>query len=84
MEHKLIVEYNETYNFNKVTCSEGHYLTSWDKQDIKEYSATKLMYCPVNANLDIYYCITDEEHNEYIKKQEEAFIDEENRKIENE
>lgn len=77
MAHSLIIDKNEEYNFLKVTCSEGHYLTNWDKKEIKEYHATKLMYCPINTNLGEYYCLTDAQHDEYIKQQEQAIKEEE-------
>lgn len=76
MSH-LIIEYNEKYNFNKITCPEGHYITDWDKQDIKEYTASTIMYAPTNVNLDNYYCITVDEHSEYMDKQLEVLKQEE-------
>ena len=76
MSH-LIIEYNEKYNFNKITCPEGHYITDWDKQDIKQYTASTIMYAPTNVNLDNYYCITVAEHSEYMDKQLEELTKEE-------
>ena len=35
------------------------------------------MYCPVNTNLGEYYCLTDAQHDEYIKQQEQALKEEE-------
>lgn len=71
MSH-LIVEYNEKYNFNKITCPEGHYITNWDGNDYKEYTASTIMYAPVTFVLDSYYCITEEEHNAHMVKHREA------------
>lgn len=72
MEH-LIIEVME--KFIKVTCSEGHFITNWDKVNILEYTCAKTMYTPLNADLSTYYCLTDEEHAEYEKKQMEAIIE---------
>ena len=35
MAHSLIIDKNEEYNFLKVTCSEGHYLTNWIKKILR-------------------------------------------------
>ena len=44
MEHKIIVEYNEKYNFNKVTCEQGHYMTTWvEGDDIKTFTASTIL-----------------------------------------
>lgn len=77
MNEHLIIEYNEKFNFNKVTCPEGHYITNWDKQDIREYTASKIMFCPTSLDLSNYYCLTEEEHNELMEKQEEEIMKEE-------
>lgn len=67
MNEQLIIEFNEKYNFNKVTCSEGHYITKWDKIDIKDYTASTVMYCPVTVDLSAYYCVPEDEHIEYMR-----------------
>ena len=66
-EH-LKIEYNEKYNFNKVTCTEGHFITNWDGVDYKDYVASTIMYTPATTNLDNYYCVTEEEHKENMVK----------------
>ena len=76
MSH-LIIEYNEKYNFNKITCPEGHYITNWNKEDIKEYTASTIMYTPVTFNIDEYYCISEDEHNGYMNRQREILEKEE-------
>lgn len=76
MSH-LIVEFNEKYNFNKITCPEGHLITNWDKEDIKTYTASTVMYTPITYNLNDYYCVTEEEHNELMEKHREAIKQEE-------
>lgn len=70
-EH-LIVETNEEYKFLKVTCSEGHYISNWDKEDILNYSSSIVMYCPLSTDLSGYYCITEEENTAYIEQQIKA------------
>lgn len=70
-EH-LKIEYNEKYNFNKVTCTEGHFITNWDGSDYKAYTASTIMYAPVSVNLDKFYCITETEHKANLEKQREA------------
>jgi hypothetical protein len=67
MEHKLI--YTEKPNFVEITCTEGHYITNWDKNDIMEFADAKLMICPLGFDMTDYYCITEEEHNTYIEQQ---------------
>lgn len=74
MEH-LKVEINEQYNFKVVTCTEGHHITDWDKQDIKEFTSSTVMYCPLNYDLNNYYCVTDEEY-ETLMEQHRIAIEE--------
>lgn len=72
MNEHLIVEVNDKLNFKKVTCKEGHYITDWDKVDILKYTSAKTMYCPMNTDLEKFYCITEDEHNELMEKQYKA------------
>lgn len=58
-----------TDNFIKVSCKEGHYLTNWDKQNILQYTDSKVMYCPLNYDLSEFYCVTEAEHNNYMEQQ---------------
>lgn len=67
-EH-LIVETNEELNYLKVTCKENHYITNWDKKDILRYFSARVMYCPLNTDLSVYWCVTEEENLEYLKQQ---------------
>lgn len=73
---KIIVD--EAKGYIKVECTEGHYITNWDKKDIMEYTDAKVMYCPLGYNLDSFYCVSDEEHNAYIAEQEAKIIELEN------
>lgn len=71
--HKIIVEYNEKYNFNKVTCEQGHYMTTWvEGDDIKTFTASTIMYCPITFDLSKYRCITNEEYENLSKLHREA------------
>ena len=71
MEHKLI--YTEKPNFVEITCTEGHYITNWNKEDIMEFADAKLMICPLGFDMTDYYCITEEEHNTCLNQQIEAY-----------
>lgn len=70
MNEHLNIEINDKLNFKKVTCKEGHYITNWNKEDILEYTSAVIMYCPLNTNLDSFYCLTEEEHNALMVEKE--------------
>lgn len=72
MNKHLIVEVNDKLNFKKVTCKEGHYITNWNKENVLDYTSAKTMYCPMNTDLDKFYCITEDEHNELMEQQIKA------------
>lgn len=72
MNKHLIIEVNDKLNFKKVTCKEGHYITNWNKENILDYTSAKTMYCPMNTDLDKFYCITEDEHNELMEQQIKA------------
>lgn len=67
MSEHLIVEKGEKYI--KVTCSEGHYITKWNKENVLDFSYAKIMYCPLTIDLSVYYCLTDEEIERYNEEQ---------------
>ena len=72
-EHSIIVEKNETYNFFKITCPEGHYLTTYKEgDDIMLYSDSKEVYTPLTADTSLWHCITDEQHAAYIEARDKA------------
>lgn len=71
----FIIEVNETYNYKKVTCREGHYITNWDKADVMKYTYAKIMYCPLDTNLEEYYCVTEEEHAALVKEMEQRLVE---------
>lgn len=68
MNEHLIVEVNEEKGYKKVYCTEGHFLTDWDKEDILNFNSGRIMFCPINTDIDGYWCLTDEE-NAVLEKQ---------------
>lgn len=81
MEHTINKVFNEQYNFWTITCPQGDKITSFNEgDDIKTYSAFTIAYCPKNADLDRYRCITAEEDAKYRKQLEDLL--EEERKAE--
>lgn len=72
-EHSIIVEKNDTYNFFKITCTEGHYLTTFNEgDDITLYSDSKEVYTPLTADTSKWHCVTEEEHAAYIEARDKA------------
>lgn len=72
-EHQAIIEKNETYNFFKITCTEGHYLTTFNEgDDIMLYSDSKEVYTPLTADTSKWHCVTEEEHAAYIEARDKA------------
>lgn len=72
-EHQVIIEKNEQYKFFKITCPEGHYLTTYkDGDDITLYSDSKEVYTPLTADTSKWHCVTDEEHTAYIEARDKA------------
>lgn len=78
--NELIIEKNEKYNFLTISCEQGHYITNWDKQDIKEFTSAKKIFCPANTDTSQYYCVTEEEYNELMELQEKAMREEEEKR----
>jgi hypothetical protein len=70
------IEFNEKYNFNHITAEDGMVITDWDKIDIKEYTSSIEMYCPVNIDLSRFYEISVEMDAEYGEAQEKAIEEE--------
>lgn len=82
MTHELNIEKNPTYNFWKVSCPAGDYITNFkDGDDIKEYYGGKELYIPIIVSEeDIrakYRCVTESEHEAYESAKEEAYRKEE-------
>ena len=72
-EHSIIVEKNEQYKFFKITCPEGHYLTTYkDGDDITLYSDSLEVYTPLTADTSKWHCVTEEEHVAHIEARDKA------------
>lgn len=86
-EHSIIVEKNEQYHFFKITCPEGHYLTTFNEgDDITLYNDSKEVYTPLTADTSKWHCVTDEEHVAYIEARDKAIeerMEEERKRMEN-
>lgn len=62
-----------TDNFKKITPDEGMVLTSFKEgDDIINYTSARLMYCPVNLELNDLREITEEENSKYMDEQFKA------------
>lgn len=72
-EHQVIIEKNEQYNFFKITCPEGHYLTTYKEgDDIMLYTDSLEVYTPLTADTSLWHCITNEQHAAYIEARDKA------------
>lgn len=71
------VQYNEKFNFNHITAEENMVFTDWDGKDIRTYSSTTEMYCPVTVDLSLFYEVSFEDDKMYKEQQEEAFKEDE-------
>ena len=80
MTHEIKKEFNETYNFWMISCPEGCKITSWKEgDDIKDYASFKIAYCPKDADLSIYHCISVEGDKTLLEKQYEELTKEESK-----
>ena len=81
---EIVKEFNEQYNFWVVKCSKGHKITTWNEgDDILEYGSFSIAYCPKDADLNTFRCVTDEEDARLLELQKEAIekeIEKENNK----
>ena len=72
-ENEIVIEKNDKYNFFKITCTEGHYLTTFNEgDDITLYSDSKEVYTPLTADTSKWHCVTEEEHVAYIEARDKA------------
>lgn len=72
-ENEIVIKKNDTYNFFKITCSEGHYLTTFNEgDDITLYSDSKEVYTPLTADTSKWHCVTEEEHVAHIEARDKA------------
>ena len=85
-EHQVIIEKNDKYNFFKITCTEGHYLTTYNEgDDISLYSDSKEVYTPLTADTSKWHCVTEEEHAAHIEARDKAIeerMEEERKRME--
>lgn len=69
MAHELNVELVETKNgsFNRVTCPEECWITSWNEgDDILEFNASKIICCPLKVDVAAtYHCIEEVDYSRY-------------------
>ena len=73
MKHTIHKKYNEMFNFMQISCTEGCKITSWKEgDDIKDYNSFEIAYCPKDADLSIYHCVTVEEDAILLERQQEA------------
>lgn len=83
MAHEFKKEFNEQFRFWVVTCPEGCMITRWKEgDDIMDYGSFAVAYCPENADLSAYHCVTVEEDGR-LKELQMNKINEEERKNEN-
>ena len=77
MTHEIKKEFNETYNFWVISCPEGCKITSWKEgDDIKDYYSFGIAYCPKDADLSIYHCISVEDDKALLEKRYEELTKE--------
>ena len=77
MTHEIKKEFNETYNFWMISCPEGCKITSWKEgDDIKDYASFEIAYCPKDADLSIYHCISAEDDKALLEKKYEGLTKE--------
>lgn len=81
LEHLAVAEVTK---FVHIHTEDGWYMTDWDGGDIKEYSGSVCYYMPIRDTYPDYRVITAEEHEELMKRQEEAIKLEENNATVNE
>lgn len=77
MNMELIKEFNEANNYWVVKCPKGHKITTWKEGDnILEYSSFNIAYCPKDADLEAFHCVTDAADAKYLALQTEAIAKE--------
>ena len=82
MKHEIKKEFNEMFNFWIISCPDGCKITSWNEgDDIKTYASFEIAYCPKDADLDIYHCVSVEDDVLLIKQRDEAFKKEEEERM---
>lgn len=81
MDHLSIAEVTK---FVHIHTEEGYIMTEWvEDKDIKEYSGSACYYMPIRDEYADYRIITVAEHEELMKRMEQA-VEEESKRIEEE
>lgn len=74
---ELIKEFNDLCNYWIVKCPKGHKITTWKEgDDILAYGSFSIAYCPKDADLEVFHCVTEEEDAKYLALQTEAIAKE--------
>lgn len=55
--------------FIEIIADENEYITIWNKENLEEYSGSKIMYCPKAFDTTIVYAITEDEHDKLVAEQ---------------
>lgn len=85
MTHEIKKEFNEMFNFWMISCPDGCKITSWNEgDDIKDYAAFEIAYCPKDADLDIYHCVSVEDDLLLIEQRAKAIKKEEEERMKSE
>lgn len=65
----MTTELGKDKNSIVVKAAEGYVLTTWDEQDIMDYTFAKIMYCPLTFDVTQIREITDEESEKLLEEQ---------------
>ena len=55
--------------FIEIIADKNEYITIWNKENLEEYSGSKIMYCPKAFDTTIVYAITEDEHDKLVAEQ---------------
>ena len=59
----------ETDRFIEIYADNGYVLTNWNKDNILDYTSTKMLVCPLNYDYSGFYTISDEDDAKYMELQ---------------
>lgn len=70
----MTIERKEEFAFVHIVADEGKMLTDWKEDyDIKYFSASQQIYCPLGRNIEEFREISVEEADALEKRKQEAF-----------
>ena len=70
----MTIERKEEFAFVHIVADEGKMLTDWKEDyDIKYFSASQQIYCPLGRNIEEFREISKEEADALEKRKQEAF-----------